>query len=171
MQLDVLAWSFTVAVLVHNAEEAAFLPRWSSRGVVRRYRPVGGPEFRFAVGVLSVLFLALTIALTSGVAPGRVLRYVFAGYVVAMLANAIVPHLAVTVALRSYMPGTTTAWLLVVPAGGLYLVSAAQRRQVEWGTLLWVAPVVALALLAAIALLLWVGRRLWPSSRHASRAA
>jgi len=170
LQLTALAWSFTAAVLVHNAEEAAFLPRWS-RSAARWYRPVSDSEFRFAVGVLSAFFLALTFAATLAVAPCWLVKHLFAGYVVAMLANALVPHLAATVALRRYMPGTATAWLLVVPLGAVFLHSAVQQGQVELHVLAWVAPTVALVLLAAIPLLLLAGRRLWPSSRRANSAA
>ncbi len=121
MNLAGLPWVFTAAVLLHNAEEALFLPSWSRR-VRRWYRPVGNAEFRFAALVVSVAFVALTLAATS--LPGAEVQYVFAGYVVAMLANALVPHLAITIALREYMPGTATAWLLVVPLGYLYLWTA-----------------------------------------------
>jgi hypothetical protein len=85
---------------------------------------------------------------------------VFAGYVVALLANAVVPHLALTVALREYVPGTATAWLLVVPAGGFYLWTAIRQGNVDASTLLWVGPLVALCLLASIPLLFLLGRQL-----------
>ena len=156
-----LPWVFTAAVLLHNAEEALFLPSWSRR-VRRWYRPVGNAEFRFAALVVSVAFVALTLAATS--LPGAEVQYVFAGYVVAMLANALVPHLAITIALREYMPGTATAWLLVVPLGYLYLWTAVRQHIVDVRTLLWVSPLVALCLLAAIPALFLLGRRL--SSRH-----
>jgi len=94
-------------------------------------------------------------------------RYLFAGYVVAMLVNAAIPHLVVTVALRRYMPGTITAWLLVVPMGCLYLWSAVQTSAVEVRTLLWVGPLVALCLLATIPVLFRLGRHLFPRSHQA----
>ena len=157
MNVAVLAWLFTAAVLAHNAEEALFLPSWSRR-VRRGYVPFGNAEFRRAAVVVSVAFIALTLAATSLRSVG--IQYVFAGYVVAMLANALVPHLAITIALREYMPGTATAWLLVAPLGCLYLWSAIRQHVVDVLTLLWVGPLVAMGLLAAIPALFVLGRRL-----------
>lgn len=160
LDLATLAWVFTAAVLLHNAEEAWCLPRWSrQRGAWRR--PVGDGQFRFAVGVLSLLFLALTLGASAPGWAAPALQPVFAAYVIAMLANALVPHLVVSLATRRYMPGTASAWLLVVPLGSLYLTQAAERRQLPHGSqLLWMAPLVAVGLVATIALLLRIGARL-----------
>ena len=165
MNLSGLAWVFTGAVLLHNAEEALFLPSWSRR-VRRWYKPVGDAEFCFAALVVSVAFVALTLAATS--LTGAELQYIFAGYVVVMVANALVPHLVLTIALRKYMPGTATAWLLVVPFGCLYLWTAVNEHVVEVRPLLWVSPLVALCLLAAIATLFLLGRRLPLTSKGLS---
>jgi hypothetical protein len=159
-----LHWVFTAAVLLHIAEEALFLPSWSRR-VRRWYRPVENAEFHFAALVASIALVALTLAAT--LLPGAAVQYAFAGYVVAMLANALVPHLAITIALREYMPGMATAWLLVVPIGFLYLWAAVRQHIVDVPTLLWVSPLVALCLLAAIPALLLLGRRLSNRYKHA----
>jgi hypothetical protein len=155
-----LSWSFTAAVILHNAEEALFLPNWSEQAR-RWYRPVGKGEFRFAAAVVSLAFVVLTLAASRETASAPV-QYLFAGYVAAMLVNAAIPHLLLTIALRQYMPGTITAWLLVVPTGCVYLWNAVQTSAVEVRTLLWVGPLVALCLLATIPVLFLLGRRLFP---------
>ena len=164
-----LSWSFTAAVILHNVEEALFLPSWSEQAR-RWYSPVSKGAFRFAAAVVSLAFVILTLAASLETASTPV-RYLFAGYVVAMLVNAAIPHLVVTVALRRYMPGTITAWLLVVPMGCLYLWSAVQTSAVEVRTLLWVSPLVALCLLATIPVLFRLGRHLFPRSHRAKASS
>ncbi len=48
-----LSWSFTAAVILHNAEEALFLPSWSEQAR-RWYRPVSKGEFRFTGAAVSL---------------------------------------------------------------------------------------------------------------------
>jgi hypothetical protein len=99
-----------LAVTLHNAEEMIWLP-----GLSNPYLPkleVGPVAFRFAAAAIAVLFWLAAFALLSG-AP---IAGVLAGFAAAMIFNAFMPHLALTLAMRRYHPGTATAWLLVVPA-------------------------------------------------------
>lgn len=163
MSLDALAWFFTLGVIAHNAEEALFLPAWSSTAG-RWHAPVGAREFAFAVAVLSLLLVILAAAALSAGARS-VSAYVFTGYVFAMVANVFVPHLLGTLALRRYLPGTGTALLLNLPLGVLLLRQAVTQGFVEWGTIAWVAPVTALAIVASIPALFAVGRLLLSGGR------
>jgi hypothetical protein len=86
--------------------------------------------------------------------------YLFAGYVFAMVANSLVPHVAVTAITRSYMPGTVTAVLFNAPIGSLLLRRLLVTDTVSLHRMCWCAPLVALALLASIPLLFWIGNRL-----------
>jgi len=158
MASPLLLWLFTFAVLVHNAEEALLLPEWSRRSG-RWRRPVEGGPFRFAVTVLSLLLVVVAAAAALS-RPRTLPAYLLCGYAFAMAVNALVPHLAATVALRRYMPGTATGLLLNLPLALLLLRQAWRSGWVEHGTLVWAAPVVALALLAAIPLLFAIGRGL-----------
>lgn len=156
MSLAVLAWLFTAGVLLHNLEEALWLPAWSTR-TARWYRPVPAPVFRFAAGVLSLGFVAVTLAATLSPA-GSVSAYLMAGYVLAMLLNVLAPHVLASVVLRHYMPGTATAVLLNLPLGSLYLRRALLERFVEPQMFRWAGPLVVAGLLVAMPLLFALGR-------------
>jgi len=161
MPLPALAAIFVVAVLLHNTEEALWLPRWSA-GAGRWHRPVRASEFHFAVFVLSLLLVAIAVAaMISG--PLSVAAYLFFGYTFAMAANALFPHLAATLASRQYMPGTATGLLMVLPLGAAVLHRAVQDSWAQLSTLAWVAPAVSASLVAAIPLLFSHGRRILPS--------
>src|SRR5215469_7345363 len=104
MNFVLLSWLFALAVTVHNAEEGWLLPAWS-RSAGRWHQPVGRGEFRFAVGILTVLaYLAVGLSVSSGKeSPGT---YLLAGYALAMLLNVVFPHVLATIAMRRYVPGT-----------------------------------------------------------------
>ena len=106
MSFGILQWLFPVVVTLHNAEEALWLPGWSKRAVLWR-SPVTPGSFRFAAAVLTILAFAVTwLSARSG--KQTVWTYLAFGYMAAVLANVLIPHIALTVALRSYMPGVAT---------------------------------------------------------------
>ena len=158
MTLGALSIAFVLAVLLHNSEEALFLPAWLLRQT-RWHRPVGRGEFRFAVATLSVLLVVVAgLAFVQGPeSPGS---YLFFGFVFAMAANAVVPHLAATIALHRYMPGTATGLLLNLPIGVYLLHDAFGRGWISAPSFFWVAPTVAITLVVSIPLLLATGRML-----------
>jgi hypothetical protein len=57
--------------------------------------------------------------------------YLVFGYMVAMLANALVPHIAVSAASRRYMPGLATAVALNLPALSSLVVLALREGYVS----------------------------------------
>ncbi|OGB14688.1 MAG: hypothetical protein A2W72_07975 [Burkholderiales bacterium RIFCSPLOWO2_12_67_14] len=156
MSLDVLAWLFTLGVIAHNTEEALYLPAWSA-SAGRWHAPVSTREFVFAVTVLSLVLVALAAAALSA-GSQSIWAHLFTGYVFAMVANVFVPHALGTVALRRYVPGTGTALLFNLPLGGLFLQQALAQDFVTWGTMVWVAPVTALLMVAFIPVLFAAGR-------------
>jgi len=163
MPISALAAIFVMAVLLHNAEEALWLPRWSANAG-RWHSPVGAREFRFAVSALSVLLIAIAVAaMASG--PRSVAAYLFFGYTFAMAANALIPHLAASLVLRKYMPGTATGLFLVLPLGCCLLYRAVRESWADPAALAWIAPAVSLGLVAAIPLLFSLGRRALPSGK------
>ena len=159
MSLVTLAWIFTLVVVMHNTEEALFLPAWS-KSAGRWHVQVGRPEFTFAVVVLTLVLVGFAAAATFAGA-GSVWAYLFSGYVCAMVANAFVPHTLGTIFLRRYMPGTATGLLLNLPLGIWFLQRAFAQGFVKWPTIGWVAPAVALAILVSIPALFAVGRLLF----------
>jgi hypothetical protein len=151
-----LALALCAAVTVHNVEEGLFLPEWS-RGVGRFQTPVGAFEFRFAVAALTLAAYVCAALATAGSAFGA---YLVCGYALAMAANAFVPHLVATLALRRYAPGTATGLLLNLPIGVALIAAAAAEGRIAWPTFVWAGPMTMVALVATIPVLFALGRAL-----------
>lgn len=120
-------WLFPIAVTLHNAEEAIWMPGW----VVKHARqlPIHPPsawEIRIALLVLTALAFAVTGWSTK---KGRqsLGAYLTFGYIVAMWLNVFVPHIPATVMFRSYTPGVVTAVLINLPVT-IYLAESAIRE-------------------------------------------
>jgi uncharacterized protein with HXXEE motif len=163
MSFSALSWAFVLAIAMHNLEEAVWLPAWSQRS--GRWHPtVGAAEFRFAVIVLTAAGAAVALAASIG-GKGSLGAYLLSGYALAMLLNVVFPHVLVTLAMRTYAPGTLTALLLNAPVCALLLEAALRERYVDHGVFLWAGPLVVLAILGAIPLLFAVGRWLRSAGR------
>lgn len=153
-----LAAAFVIAVALHDLEEAVWLPAWSANAGAW-HRPVGAFEFRFAVAFLAFAAAAAAVlALLQGL--GSVGAYLLAGYALAMLANVFVPHVAATILMRRYMPGTATGLALVLPLSAALLSMAFAEGWVSWPVFAFAGPAVAAGLALSIPLLFAVGRRL-----------
>jgi hypothetical protein len=149
-------WLFPIVVTLHNAEEAIWLPGWSKRAVLW-HSPVTPGSFRFSVAVLTVLAIAITwLSAESG--KQSVWTYLAFGCMVVTLANVLIPHLALTVALRSYMPGVATAVALNLPVLSLLVVLAIREGYVSgWKAAVYSVGVAGM-LLASIQLLFKTGK-------------
>jgi hypothetical protein len=156
MSFQSLEWLFPVVITIHNAEEAIWLPGWSNRAVLW-HRPVTPGSFRFAVTVLTVLAFAVTwLSAESG--KQSVWTYLFFGCMVVTLANVLIPHVVLTVALRSYMPGVATAVLLNLPVLSLLAVLALREGYVSgWKSVAFCVGVSG-ALVASIPALFKLGK-------------
>jgi len=146
-----LQWLFPIVVAVHNAEEAIWLPDWSKRAG-HWHAAVAPGVFRFAVTVLTVLAFVVTwLSARSG--KQTVWTYLVFGYMVAMLLNVLIPHVAASVALRNYMPGLATALALNLPALSLLIVVALREGYVSgWKAAAYSLGVSGLLLLSIPAL-------------------
>lgn len=153
-----LAAAFVIAVALHDLEEALWLPAWSRRAGPWN-RPVGAFEFRFAVIVLAVA-AAVSAVLAIRQGPGSVGAHLLAGYALAMLVNVFVPHVAASVLLRRYMPGTATALALVLPSSAALLSVAFAGGWVSWPAFALTGPAIAAGLALSLPLLFALGRRL-----------
>ncbi|HRP79072.1 MAG TPA: HXXEE domain-containing protein [Aquamicrobium sp.] len=149
------AFLLALAATAHNVEEMIWLPSFPHPPALRW--DVSPRAFRFAAAAITLVFWAAALALASGV---PTLEPVVAGFALAVIVNAFLPHLALTVILRRYHPGTASGLLLVVPAALLYLVTVdASQRIGDPAFLAWAAAGAA-GLAAAVPLLLALGRRL-----------
>jgi hypothetical protein len=113
MRIQIWLWLIPAVITLHNLEEAIWLPACSQTSG-RWFRPVTPEVFRFAAATLAIFayFLAwMTIR------SGRQSLWAYAtlGYMVAVIINAVAPHLVLSIASRRYMPGVATGLFLNVP--------------------------------------------------------
>jgi hypothetical protein len=119
-----LQWLFPIAVLIHNGEEAIWMPGWvSTHAAQLPVQAPGGLKIRVALLVLTVAAMVVT-ELSRRRGPGSVWAYLTFGYVVAMLGNVFVPHVPASFIFRSYTPGVITAVALNLPVMSYLAVRA-----------------------------------------------
>lgn len=149
---------FPVLVGLHNAEEAILLPRWRHRSGPW-FRGTTPGTLRFALAVYTALAIAVTVL--SAVAGGRTLwANITFGFIVAMLMNALVPHIAVSIANRTLMPGVFTAAALNLPILSFLALLAIRQGYVAPRDAIVFSIAVGLLLLLMIPLLLTLGKLL-----------
>lgn len=126
-----MEWLFPLAIALHNAEEAIWLPGWSKR-TGRWHDPIAPGVFRFAIVILTALAFVLTgLSFESG--RETVWTYLVFGYMAAMLANVLIPHIMASIATRSYMPGLATGMAVNLPVFSLLIVLALRQECVSGG--------------------------------------
>lgn len=103
MRFSELCWLFAGAVLLHNLEEAIYLPSWSHTAG-KWYKPLRPLGFRIAAVFISGITLALTL-LAACSSPYSLTTYLIVGLAAAMALNAVVPPIALCAATGMYMPG------------------------------------------------------------------
>ena len=141
-----------LAVTAHNLEEMIWLPGFKP-GLAPT---ISATAFRFAASAIAVVFWVVAIAVPYVPRAGAIM----AGFAVAMMVNAVVPHLALTAWLRRYHPGTATAWLTVVPAALLMLASSGGAARLSDPDFLFGAVAGFAGLAISLPVLLLIGRLL-----------
>ena len=120
-----VVWLLAVSETIHNLEEAIWLPAFSQTAAVSWQRPTGAFEFRFADTLLTLMIYGVIYYFSrSG---SRLSRYLMGGALVGILFNVFVPHLAGTVTLARYAPGTVSGVLLNIPVI-LYLIRRGMKE-------------------------------------------
>jgi hypothetical protein len=115
---------FPLALLLHNIEEAIWLPEWSAYAG-KYHRKVDPHSFYFAL--ISVTVLAfLSTALILVFPETAFFRWAYYGFLAAMMINIVAPHLLATIALRRYTPGLITGAFMIWPVDGLLIYKAIQ---------------------------------------------
>lgn len=112
---------FLLGFSLHNIEEALWLPAWSEKAK-RFHKQVGETEFRFALIVVTALGYLFTFQYFIYANSSLVSRFIYLGFILMMVLNAVFPHLLATIILRSYAPGTITGLTVNVPIG-MYILS------------------------------------------------
>jgi hypothetical protein len=80
-----------------------------------------------------------------------------------MALNVLLPHVAATVVMRRYVPGTATAVLLNLPVCVMLLITASQEHLISWRTFAWVAPLTIAGIVGSIPILFRMGRAMFPA--------
>ncbi len=158
MSISLLGWMFAIGVLLHNIEEAMFLPVWSTRAG-RWHVQVGAFPFRFAVAVLSVAVICA--AWLSSVGGTRSFgAYFLTGYALAMVLNVLFPHVLATVALKSYAPGTATEVFFNLPLGGYFVYRSLSEGYVDQEIFAFSGPATVFSIITSIPILFAAGKKL-----------
>jgi Protein of unknown function with HXXEE motif len=149
-----ILWLFPFVTLLHNLEEAIWLPAWSQHGS-HLHPPVEPLPFRFSVMTLSLLAFVITYLASRG---GQRSLEVYAAYSAAMLGNVVLPHVLQSVMEWAYTPGIATALALNLPVNGYLLWRIVIRdkrvapKRLAVTMLFFVPPLVV-----SIPLLTWLG--------------
>lgn len=147
---------FPLVITLHNLEEAIWLPKWS-KYARQFHKPVGTNEFYFAV--ISVTILAYLSSFLALAFPSIWLwKYIFHGFLGAMILNTFVPHLVSTIILRRYSPGLATGLFLLVPINSFILYQSVVSGSVTLFNLILSVFIVAAILLSLLPLLFKIGR-------------
>lgn len=152
-----IIWSFPLAVLLHNIEEALWLPAWSRQQSGKWHNPVGEFEFRFAVTVFTLLAF-LIAGLTASYGRGSIWHYLLASYALGQGVNILIPHLAATTVTKVYAPGLLTGVLFVWPSAIVVLYSALANDQLDPARFAITAVIFIPAMMLSIPLLFRIGK-------------
>lgn len=113
---------FSIALTLHNIEEALWLPEWSVQAK-RYHKPVTKKEFHFAVLCVTILaYITSFLFLLCG--DIALIRYIFFGFVGCMIFNVIFPHLVATVFMKKYAPGLLTGLFINLPFFTIIIIEA-----------------------------------------------
>jgi Na+(H+)/acetate symporter ActP len=125
-----LAVLFALGATLHNLEEARSLTDWA-----RAHLKLGfAPDARIYWAATSAVSVAIWLAAIGVIVRPDNQQFVYAisGFAFAMAVNAVVPHVALSLATRSYSPGTATGMLLNLPLGGLLLCALFSSGALTW---------------------------------------
>ncbi len=149
---------FMFCLTLHNTEEALWFTEWRRKTFPNR-RIANERSFLFAlIGITVMGYSAAGLRLLY---PGNIyFGYVFTGFVGAMLINAVMPHLLLTVFYRTYCPGVFTGCFLIIPFHFIILYEAITEGlaldEVIISTL-----IIGVVLLLAIPLFKWIAQRIF----------
>ncbi len=152
MPFEKSQWFFPIAVTLHNSEEAACMPKWVSTH--NRQLPIHPGEGKIWFGLL-VLTLAAFVVTYMSAQKGKqsFWAYLLFGYVTAMLANVLVPHIPATLVFGEYTPGVISAIFINLPVMSFLMFKAVREQWVSGTKAIAYAVLVPLAIGGAIATL------------------
>jgi hypothetical protein len=113
-----------LVIAIHNAEEAATMPAWMEAHMPDALARLGLPPLqpptreRLYAGLVAVTVVpGVLLAAAALGRPRGAAAHAGLAVIGVFVWNALVPHLALTVALGAYFPGVLSAALLILPCG------------------------------------------------------
>ena len=149
---------FPIAITLHNLEEAIWLPAWTKHAK-QFHKPIEANVFYFAVifvTILAYLSTFLAVAFPSS----WLWKYIFHGFLGAMILNTIFPHLVSTIILRRYSPGLITGLFLLLPINSIILYQSVLLGHIKLTDIMISILIVSLALLSFLPLFFKIGEQL-----------
>nr|WP_234007682.1 HXXEE domain-containing protein [Lysinibacillus sp. FJAT-14745] len=121
-------------------------------------------EFHFAVLVITALAY-LSAFFFIFFPQSNFAKWLFVGFLGAMIINAIFPHLLATIIMKKYAPGLVTGLLLNIPINCFIIRRMFEAQLIGWTELLFSTILVGLSLLALIPFLFKLGRMVTLNSK------
>ena len=150
---------FLLGFSLHNIEEAIWLPQWSKHAK-KYHKEVSESEFRFAVIIITAIGYLLTFQHLIFSDSFIYSKYIYLGFILMMVLNAIFPHLLSTIVLKKYAPGTITGFLLNFPIG-IYLLIKNISNSAELIYVIVSGLIITVLVLLLINLLFKIGNKLF----------
>ncbi|QUI21413.1 HXXEE domain-containing protein [Vallitalea pronyensis] len=149
-------WIFPLAITLHNMEEGLWMPKWSEKHP--RFSKIKGKnEFHFALICVTILAYMATF-LFALFQSEVIFRYLFYGFVGAMLLNAIMPHLLVTIITKKYCPGVLTGVFLNIPCFSLLIIHSVNEKLINGIEVMISTGIMSIVLLGLLPILFKIGR-------------
>lgn len=138
-------------------EEALWMPKWSNTN--KKYSRVSSTkEFYFALIFITILAY-ITTFLYGLYQFNGVIKYIFYGFVGAMLLNAIIPHIFLTILTKNYCPGVLTGGFLNLPCFSILIVYSIKINAIELQEVIVSTGIISIVLLAILPILFRIGRK------------
>ena len=150
---------FLFGFSLHNIEEAIWLPKWS-KYARKFHREVNDNEFRFAVVIITAIGYLLTFQYLIFSTDYQISKFIYLVFISMMIINVIFPHLAASIILRRYAPGTATGLLLNAPIG-LYIILNGVNNSRELFLLIFSTVFMVIFFLLLINILFKIGKRIF----------
>ncbi len=112
---------FLLAFVLHNMEEAIWMPEWFKKIKHPQHFGLRKKRFRVALVLITLFAYGLTYFYFADNGDSGTIRYLYLGFVFIAGMNAFFPHLLGTIYYKKYVPGTVTSCVFTLPLS-LYIV-------------------------------------------------
>jgi hypothetical protein len=148
---------FMFCLTLHNIEEALWFNEWKIKTLSNNGKSSKNEHFVFAL--IGITIMGYLISGLYALFPTiQYFGYIFIGFVGAMIINAIMPHLALTIKYKKYCPGVLTGCFLMLPLGTIIIWNAVNNH-FDMGMIIISIFAVGTILICAIPLLFILAKK------------